>query len=88
VQSIQQPALFSITASYGAVRYSLPSACRVSLRYYDLRGRLVLTLVNATQGQGYYTLSVKNVFSSTGSYIRVFEAGSFIKRDLVTIVGR
>ena len=80
--------MFSISGSYGMVRYGLASACHVSLRYYDLRGRLVATLVNTTQGAGYYVLSVKNVLPSRGTYIRVFEAGSFIKRDLTAIVGK
>ena len=80
------PAAFSITGTSGIVRYALPEQCRVSLKYFDLRGRLVANLVNAVQGAGYYTLSVKNVLPSFGTYIRVFEAGSFIKRDLVPIV--
>jgi hypothetical protein len=55
----------------------------VGLKYYDLRGRLVATLVNTTQNAGYYVLSIKNALPSRGTYIRVFEAGSFIKRELV-----
>ena len=77
-----------MTGSSGIVRYELPKACHVLLRYYDLRGRLVATLVNAAQGPGYYVLSVKNALPSHGTYIRVFEAGSFIKRDLTAIVGK
>jgi hypothetical protein len=66
----------------------MPVTCPVSLRYYDLKGRLVATLVNQTQGAGYYTVSIKDALPSRGTYIRVFEAGAYIKRDLVAIVGR
>ena len=83
-----RPHAFSITAYSGTVRYSLASACRVSLKYYDLRGRLVANLVNAAQGAGYYVLSVKNALPSRGTYIRVFEAGVFVKRELVAMVGK
>jgi hypothetical protein len=48
----------------------------------------VATLVNTTQGAGYYVLSVKNALPSRGTYIRVFEAGSYIKRELVAMVGK
>ena len=82
------PHTFSITGSSGMVSYNLPLQCHVSLKHYDVRGRLIATLVNSVQGPGNYILSVKNVLPSCGSYIRVFEAGSFVKRDLVTIVGR
>jgi hypothetical protein len=81
------PRAFSFSASHGSVRYSLPSACHVSLKYYDLRGRLVAMLINRTQGAGYYMLSIKNALPSNGSYIRVFEAGSFVKRELTTVIG-
>jgi len=82
------PRAFSITGSFGTVRYSLPLQCHVSMKYYDLRGRLTATLVNTMQGPGDYMLSVKNALPSNGSYIRVFEAGSFVKRNLVAMVGK
>jgi len=80
------PHAFSITGSFGTVRYGLPKQCHVSLKYYDLRGRLVASLINNIQGPGYYTLSVRNALSSNGSYIRVFEAGSFVKKELIAVV--
>jgi hypothetical protein len=83
-----QPRVFSISGSSGFVRYSLPQPCRVSLKYYDLRGRLIATLVNSMQSAGEYSLSVKNALPSRGAYVRVFEAGSFIKRDLVAVMQR
>ena len=60
----------------------------MSLKYYDLRGRVVTTLVNSTQAPGCYALSVKGILNSHGVYIRVFEAGSFVKRELTAMVGK
>jgi hypothetical protein len=82
------PHAFSITGFSGMVRYGLPVQCHVSLKYYDLRGRLIASLVNSTQAPGYYALSVRNAIPSNGSYIRIFEAGTFVKRELVTMVGK
>jgi hypothetical protein len=82
------PYAFTIYSFSGTVRYSLPSACHVSLKYYDLRGRLAATLVNGMQVAGYYIVSVKNALPFRGTFIRVFEAGSFVKRELVAMVGK
>jgi hypothetical protein len=82
------PRAFSITGSFGTVRYGLPKQCHVSLKYYDLRGRLAASLINSIQGPGDYMLSVKSALPSSGTYIRVFEAGSFIKREIVAMVGK
>jgi hypothetical protein len=60
----------------------------VSLKYYDLKGRLVATLVNRIQEPGNYILSVKNALPSCGTYIRVFEAGTFVKREIAAMVGK
>jgi hypothetical protein len=82
------PRAFSITGSSGTVRYTLANQCHVSLRYYDLRGRLAASFVNSVQAPGYYSLSVRNPAISRGSYIRVFEAGNFVKREIVAMPGR
>jgi hypothetical protein len=82
------PHAFSITVSSGTVRYNLPLQCHVSLKYYDLRGRLVATLMNSMQGAGDYVLSVKNALPSRGTYVRVFEAGIFVRREIVTMAGK
>ena len=83
-----KPNVISISGSSGFIRYTLSSACHVSLKYYDLRGRIVAVLVNTTQGAGSYVLSVKDALASRGTYIRVFEAGDFVKRDLTAAAGK
>jgi len=73
------PHAFSITCSSGIVCYSLPMQCRVSMKYYDLQGRLIATLVNSMQGTGFYTL---NALSLRGAHVMIFKAGPFVKREL------
>jgi YVTN family beta-propeller protein len=82
------PGAFSFINSSGTVRYSLPLRCRVSLKYYDLRGRLTASLVNSEQGPGYYTVRPGKALSANGALIMVFEAGSFVKKELVVMAGR
>jgi hypothetical protein len=82
------PSMFSVKSFSGTVRYNLPIQCHVSLKYYDLQGRLLATLVNSVQGPGNYILSVRNALPSHGTYIRVFEAGTFVKREIAAIVGK
>lgn len=80
------PHAFSISGFLRLVRYSLPIRCHVSLKYYDLRGRLIVTIVNNVQGPGEYVLPLRNALSSHGTYIRVFEAEAYVKKDIITIV--
>jgi hypothetical protein len=76
---------FVASGSSRALRYALPEPCFVSVRYYDVRGRLVVSLVNSVQNPGYYTLSLP-VNMARGAYIQVFRAGTFIKKNLVAAV--
>jgi hypothetical protein len=66
-----------------AVQYGLPEKCNVSLQYFDLKGRLVGTLVNGVQGPGSYTVMSKDL--PAASYARVFQAGTFSKTETVTV---
>ena len=67
------------------IRYGIPrgadlkSALQVTLRVYDLLGNEVITLVNEQQSPGYYerTWNAGNV--SSGIYLYVLRAGSFVK---------
>jgi hypothetical protein len=65
---------------------TLPRQCLVSLKYYDVRGRLVASFVNQAQGPGYYALPLPLSAWSRGTYVQVFSAGSFIKNDRVVVV--
>lgn len=67
------------------IRYSLPESRRVMLRIYDIRGRLVRTLVDAEKTAGAHTIR----WDGRNSYGRVVSSGIYIYRlqageDVVT----
>jgi hypothetical protein len=59
------------------INYSLPSRSSVSLKVYDVLGREVKSLVNATQEAGSYTVSFNGTGLASGLYVYTLEAGSF-----------
>ncbi|MGA2506820.1 MAG: fibronectin type III domain-containing protein [Chitinispirillaceae bacterium] len=80
------PRAFSVSNFSHLVRYTLPKTCHVSVRYFNLKGRLIASLVNSVQGPGYYTLPLGRDLFSSGTFIQVFEAGTFVKKNLVAVV--
>ncbi len=59
------------------IRYSVPSASKVSLKVFDLLGRQVQTLVDETQMPGQYTVTLDARTLSSGVYFYRLNAGSF-----------
>jgi hypothetical protein len=87
VFDLSLPREFSLAQSSKVIRYGLPAPSRVSLKIFDLKGRLAATLVDAMQDPGYYTLAVRDVPLSRGTFITDFKAGPFSKRGLIWISG-
>jgi hypothetical protein len=80
------PRLFACETVYPVLRYSLPQQCRVSADFYDMKGRLVYSYVNKSQGPGSYALRISTAPWPHGMYCMVFKAGSFGKREKVAVV--
>jgi len=59
------------------IRYSVARTSRVTLKVYDILGRQVQSLVNATQTPGQYTVSFNAQDLSSGVYFYQLNAGSF-----------
>jgi len=59
------------------ITYALPSDGLVSLRVFDMRGRLISTLVSGYQTPGHYEVQFNAAGISSGAYIYVLESGSF-----------
>jgi hypothetical protein len=59
------------------IKYTLKDAGKVTLRVYDVLGRLVSTLVNDMQNQGSYTVNFDASNLASGMYIYKLESGSF-----------
>ena len=68
------------------IGYSLPQESHVSMRMYDIHGKLILSLVNSRQPPGYYTVSFDRQSLPVGNYILQFKAGTFEVRRKLTIV--
>jgi hypothetical protein len=77
---------FGCNGSSKVLQYVIPEQCRVSLKYYDVRGRLVASLVDRVQGPGNYSLTVPVSTWAHGTYVQVFKAGRFITKKMVAIV--
>ena len=58
-------------------KYELPQESKVTLTIFDLRGRLVETIVNQTQPAGYYSVLWDAGKYSSGVYLYRFQAGDF-----------
>ena len=59
------------------IRYSIAGTSRVTLRVFDILGRQVRSLVNATQAPGQYAVSFNAQDLSSGVYFYQLSAGSF-----------
>lgn len=70
------PKLYSLAQNYpnpfnptSVIRYGLPERSRVTLRVFDLLGRLVTTLVDKEQEAHYYEVPWNATMASSGLYI-------------------
>jgi hypothetical protein len=74
----------SISSAAGVLRYILPVASIVSIKYYDLQGRLLASFVNQSEAAGIYSMAMPSL--PKGFYVRDFRAGSFAQKDRVTVL--
>ena len=58
------------------IRFGIPEESEVSLRIYDVLGREVTTLINSTQGAGYYNYNWNATNNASGIYFYVLTARS------------
>jgi YVTN family beta-propeller protein len=75
---------FSLTYSSGMLHYTLPEQCFVSIKYYDIRGRMVASYVGRVQGEGSYSLRLPSW--GTGAYIQVFTAGEIVRKNRIMVI--
>ena len=80
------PISFECRGFSRTVRYSLSEQCRVSVTYYDVKGRPVFSYVNKLQGPGRYSLTFPGFALGHGAYLCVFEAGTFVKKEKVLVL--
>jgi len=68
------------------VSYSLPKAGDVTLRVYNLNGRLQSDLVNKYQAAGNYSLGLKRGSLATGAYVVAFRAGDYHQEKIISLM--
>ncbi|MBN8572021.1 MAG: T9SS type A sorting domain-containing protein [Ignavibacteria bacterium] len=59
------------------INYELPITNYVSIKIYDINGKVVVNLVNENKQAGYYTLEFNGANLSSGMYFYRIEAGEF-----------
>jgi len=59
------------------ITYGLPEDSRVTIRLYDIQGRLVDRLVNGSQQAGYHSALIDGASRASGIYFVKLEAGDF-----------
>ncbi|MFO7655139.1 MAG: S8 family serine peptidase [Candidatus Krumholzibacteriia bacterium] len=73
------------------IRFDLPQAAHTKLSIYDLRGRLIRTLVDAELPGGFHSAvwdgkDGTGIRAASGVYIYTIEAGSFVERRRMALV--
>jgi hypothetical protein len=90
VSSLNSPYLHAIRTDIeihgNFARYSLSGASPVSLKLYDMRGRIVATLVRGTQNAGEYSVAMPSNCPS-GMYVLSLNVGN-IKIDKTVLIRR
>jgi hypothetical protein len=86
------PTEFALDAVYpnpftssATIRYALPREARVDLQVFDMLGRQVARLVDATQAAGYHEVRWDGTGAAVGTYIVRFSTDSFSARRRVTL---
>ena len=72
-----------LTAS---LHYSLNSSCMVKISYFDLKGRLLATLINGRQRAGSYSIKLPAELRTSESLVQVFKAGDRAFKETVSMV--
>jgi hypothetical protein len=86
ISSQSKPCSFSCKISSKVLLYSLPFTCFVSIKYYDLRGRMLCSIENKTHESGSFSVSLPQIVNEHGTFLQVFQAGSFVKNDKIVNV--
>jgi len=69
------------------IKFSLPEAMNVSLKVYDINGRLMTTLINNTElGAGYHNVTFNGKSYSSGMYIYILEAENVIEAKKMMLI--
>jgi len=78
------PLIFKLSQNYPnpfnpltKINFTVPNKTNVTLKVYDILGKLVKTLVNEVREAGNYTVTFNGTDYSSGVYFYTIEAGDF-----------
>jgi len=69
-----------------SISYSVAEMSNVTLRVYDILGRVVATLVNDVQAPGQYNVNFDAARLASGTYIYRIEAGDFMSTKKMLLI--
>jgi aryl-phospho-beta-D-glucosidase BglC (GH1 family) len=69
----------------GLITYSLPKAGFVSIRLYDISGRLQSEITNQHINAGSYSINRNQMPAAAGSYLLVFKSGDHLHKQMVCL---
>jgi hypothetical protein len=67
----------------GLITYSLPKAGFVSLRLFNVNGRLHSEIIGRQQEAGSYTTHLRQMAAAAGPYLVIFKAGEYFQKQMV-----
>lgn len=70
-------------SSAGQINYSLPKAGFVSLKIFNVNGRLQSEIISQHQEAGSYSINRQQIVPAAGSYLVVFKAGEYSQNQMV-----
>ena len=87
------PAAFRLEQNYPnpfnpatTIRYSIPQREQVTVRVFDVQGKVVATLVNGEQGEGDHQVTFDGSKLSSGVYLYRIQAGGLIATKKLLVV--
>lgn len=75
----------SVSARTGRITYTLPQSQHVSLRLYNVNGRLQCELVNKQQPAGRYAVELSNRALAAGAHLVLLETGDHHEEKLIIL---
>lgn len=82
IKSQVKNAVFNVNGS-GLISYTLSKAAPVSIKVYNVNGRLLSEIAQGRQEAGSHAITHSKLASATGSYVLVFKAGDFTQKQMV-----
>ena len=70
-------------SSTGLITYSLPKAGFVSLKFYNVNGRLQSKIIGRRQEAGSYSIDRRQITAAAGPYLVIFKAGEYLHKQMV-----